>query len=171
MRDFIVDRLAFLVGHLENVVDLPQTLFSPVWEAHHDFRHLRKCVGFRYLLRIDDHFVRAHRSGKLINRGTIALRRALACSLLVSDKLLQGSEVVLHCFVELRGRHPVSLLNCLFDTNLLVLYQIEVCASRRQLVLVQDVVHHHPRLCVEQRVMRTFLITGRIVAHAEQVGY
>ena len=77
--------------------------------------------------------------------------------------------MVLHRFVELRSRHPIRLLNCLFDGKFLILYQIKIGAGRRQLVLVQDVVHHHPRLCVEQRVVRAFLIAGGIAAHGEQV--
>ena len=76
-------------------------------------------------------------------------------------------EIVLHCLLQLRRTHSVGLRYGLLHGNVLVLHQIEVGPGLRQLFLVEHVMHNHPRLRIEERVVGALLISRGVMLHGE----
>ena len=60
-------------------------------------------------------------------------------------------KIVFHRLFELRRAHAKGLLDGLFDRNFPYLHQSEISSGIGQFVLVEQVVHHDPRLRVEHR--------------------
>ena len=53
-------------------------------------------------------------------------------------------EVALNRLLELHGTQPIGLLDGLLDRQLLIFRQAKIGSRGRQLVLVEQIVHHHP---------------------------
>ena len=68
-----------------------------------------------------------------------------------------GVEIIFHRLFQLRGGHAVRFLNRVFDRDVLVQDEVEVGSGFRQLLLVEQVVHHDPRFGVIDRVARAFV--------------
>ena len=61
-------------------------------------------------------------------------------------------------------------MNGIFDGDVLIQDEIEVCAGFGQLLFVEQIVHHDPRLGVVKRVVRAQVASRGIVLHREEVG-
>src|SRR5437764_12542143 len=65
-----------------------------------------------------------------------------------------------------------GLANGLSHRQLVIFHQLEILAGLRQQIVIENVMHHQPRLGIKQRAMVTALVVDLgIVAHAEQAGH
>ena len=83
----------------------------------------------------------------------------------------QRMEIVLNILLKLLRRNAVCLLDGFFYGHLLHFYQSKISAGFRKLVFIQQVMHDHPGLSIEQRLMRAFDVIRALVLSCEQVLY
>ena len=146
-RDQVLAASGFVVFRIfGELLQLVHSLIASLWNTRHHVADHR--LGFRVENRRHRHtdFVGTKRCRQMIRLRDIGLFERLLGTIHRDTQAAQRMEVRFDRFLERRGRKIESLHNRFVDGNFLVQHQIEVNAGFRKSVLVDQVMHNHPRL-------------------------